>query len=82
MKATKTIWLGLYITLALLAPLIFMACVTTARMEQNTIYYQDPRTSQCFAFVTLYVNGHWNTTMTYVPCTPEVLTAVETDRGK
>jgi hypothetical protein len=45
--------------------------------SSNIVYFQDERTEVCFAATNSYHDGMYQTTITYVPCTPKVLAMIE-----
>jgi nitrous oxide reductase accessory protein NosL len=45
--------------------------------SNNIVYFQDERTDICFAATNSYHDGTYQTTLTYVPCTPKVLAMVK-----
>lgn len=47
-------------------------CGTIDEIKNSMEYFKDTSTNTCFAKITMYVAGHWNVSITYVPCTPEV----------
>jgi hypothetical protein len=75
---------NILLTLIMIASILGTSCVvSTDRMESNLTYFQDSRTKQCYAYVNMWTGGKsWQVSVSYVPCTPEVLDAVQKDTGK
>jgi hypothetical protein len=59
--------------------ILLCSCQTDQEIVRDFTYVKDPSTNICFAMWAMGGNG---STMTYVPCTPEVEKRIELDSYK